>query len=315
MSDSHPAGKTGFINDLNRRELMVRAGGLGLSATALGGLLAACGGSSTGTTTTGSATSASVGAARRGGTLTYAFDYIPGALLDPMNSALSTNGDIWTTVQLYDQLVELLPGSLSPQPGLAESWDVDKGGTEYTFHLRPGVSFSNGQPVTAEDVRWSIAHWANPKLNSYSFMAAGFKGIKILDPHTVQISLQYPVGAILDYLTHFTASIVPANLVQQQGKNFNKAPVGSGPFMLESRVPNQALHLVRNPHYWRSGQPYLDGVKFLYVPDDNARILEVLTGGYDVAGSIPFAARPRARSVRSGASSGACRGGWLRRHQ
>jgi peptide/nickel transport system substrate-binding protein len=279
---------------LNRRELLVRAGGLGLSGTALGSLLDACGGSSS----SPAASSGQGGPPRRGGTLTYAWNFVPGSILDPLSPANNNNGNIWTTVQLYDRLVELLPGSLAAQPGLAEAWDISSDGTKYTFHLRDGVTFTNGQAVTAEDVRFSIARWGNPKINVlYGFLASGFKDVRVVGPKAVQVTLDHPVGALLDYLTHFTASIVPKNVVEKLGTRFNEAPVGSGPFMLKSRTPGQALTLVRNPNYWRAGKPYLDEVNFEYVPDDNARILKVLSGGFDVAAAVPYSQLARIRTA------------------
>ena len=103
------------------------------------------------------------------------------------------------------------------------------------------------------------------------------------------MKLKRPDGAILSNLSVFPASITPKAVVTKMGdKAFALNPVGSGPFVVTDWKRGQYLKMSRNPHYWRSGQPYLDGVEFDYITNDNTRILSLQSGQVDVAESIPF---------------------------
>ena len=103
------------------------------------------------------------------------------------------------------------------------------------------------------------------------------------------MKLKRPDGAILSNLSVFPASITPKAVVTKLGdKAFAQKPVGSGPFVVDNWERGQYLKMSRNPHYWRPGKPYLDGVEFDYVTNDNTRILSLQSGEVDVAESIPF---------------------------
>src|SRR5213595_2166230 len=95
--------------------------------------------------------------------------------LDPLN-ILNVNGDIFSYNLIYGGLVRSDPnGGTNLQPALADSWKVSSDGKTYTFHLRPGVKFSNGQPMTAQDVAWSLNRFGNPKVNAaMSSVAIGY---------------------------------------------------------------------------------------------------------------------------------------------
>ena len=103
------------------------------------------------------------------------------------------------------------------------------------------------------------------------------------------MKLKRPDGALLANLSVFPASITPKAVVTRLGdKAFALKPVGSGPFVVDEWARGQFLKLSRNPHHWRPGKPYLDGVEFDYITNDNTRILKLQSGEVDVAESIPF---------------------------
>jgi peptide/nickel transport system substrate-binding protein len=145
--------------------------------------------------------------------------------------------------------------------------------------------------VTAADVKFSLDRFADQKLNTnYGFLSTAMKQTTIIDSRTVQVTLKKVDASFLNNLGVFVASIVPQKTVQAESFNaFSQHPIGSGPFMLKKWINGQVVELVKNPHYWNSKQPYLSGANLLYVPDDNTRILEIESGGLDVAESIPFA--------------------------
>jgi peptide/nickel transport system substrate-binding protein len=248
----------------------------------LSALLAACGSSSSGSTSSAS----EAGKPVQGGVLKFARAEDADVGLNPINAP--SNGSIFIITQIFDQLVEMGGGS-EVQPGLATSWEKSADGLSWTFHLRD-ASFSNGEPVTAEDVKFSIERFANPKINvSYPALGEAIKDVQVVDPHTVIIQLKHVSGALLDDVAMFASSIEPKKVVEKIGdKAFSEHPVGSGPFMVTEYVRGQKTVLARNPHYWRTGEPLLDGVIFEYVPDANTRVLKLRSGETDVAAAIPY---------------------------
>jgi peptide/nickel transport system substrate-binding protein len=201
------------------------------------------------------------------------------------NSATNQIGQV--VEQMYDQLLEYRPGSLDPQPGLASSWQVSKDDRTYTFHLRK-AEFSNGMPVTSQDVKFSLEYAKNPK-SIYTPLYGGITGIDTPDPSTVVVHLSQPTPAFLDYVAYIAASVVPSKLVKSEGlTKYNNHPIGSGPFMLQNWTRNQSVVLVRNPQYWRSGLPYLKEVTLRAAPNDNTRVLDIQSGTVSVSDYVPF---------------------------
>ena len=265
---------------LDRRTFVRRALALGISLPAAAALLSAWG------RATGTAGAATLATPKRGGTLKFARNFEP-VTLGPFGAA--DNGTIWTIMMIYDQLVEYQPGTFTPQPGLAQSWEFSNGGKEIVFHLRD-AKFSDGSPVTADDVAFSLNRFKDPKVNTLlPFLATSIASVTAANPKTVVMKLKRVDGAILSNLTVFPASITPKAVVTKLGdKAFAQHPVGSGPFVFQSWARGQNLKMTRNPHYWRTGQPYLDGIEFDFITNDNTRILNLQSGQADVAENIPF---------------------------
>ena len=249
----------------------------------LGVFLAACGSSNSGT---GGETSGESGEPVKGGVLNFARSQDVDVGLNPINAP--SNGSIFVIQQIFDQLVEIGEGT-EVEPGLATSWNSSKDGLTWTFHLRD-AKFSNGEPVTGEDVKFSIERFADPKLNvNYSTLGESIKDVEVVDPHTVKVHLKNVDASFLDNISMFAAAIEPKKVVEEVGdKAFSENPVGSGPFKVKEYKRGQKTVLERNPLYWRKGEPYLDGVVFEYVPDANTRILKVRSAEAQVADQIPY---------------------------
>jgi peptide/nickel transport system substrate-binding protein len=258
-----------------------RAAGVLLLLLALAVFLASCGGGGGGTTGEEEA-----GEPVKGGTLTFARAQDADAGLNPINAP--SNGSIFIITQIFDQLVEMGEGA-EVDPGLATSWEKSSDGLTWTFHLRE-ASFSNGEPVTGEDVKFSIERFADPKINtSYPTLGEAIKDVQVVDPRTVKVNLEHVDGAFLDNIAMFAASIEPKKVVEEVGdKAFSDNPIGSGPFAVKEYKRGQKTVLERNTHYWRKGQPYLDGVVFEFVPDANTRVLKLRSGEAEVADAIPY---------------------------
>ena len=179
-------------------------------------------------------------------------------------------------------------GSTKLEPSLAQSWTVSADGKTYTFHLRPGLKFSNGQPVTAEDVKWSLDRFGNPKIDAaMSSVAGGYGSSKVIDPTTVQVNLTRPVASFLYNISIFPAFILPKNLVEKEGQSFYNHPVGTGPFIVKEFVKGSHITFVRNPYYWEQGKPYLNSVRFNFATDSNSRILALRGGSAQILDGLP----------------------------
>lgn len=270
-----------------------------LATTAAGLLtamtLTACGGSRSGsekaTLDTGAkptVAAACKGTPVSGGDLVYARQAETQSI-NPLD-ARNGNGDIFADNLIYNGLVRSDPnGGTEIKPALAERWDVSKDGMTYTFHLRPGVKFSNGQPLTAEDVKFSLDRFGDPKINTILANAAvGYGSSRVIDDKTVEVKLTQPVASFLYNISIFPAFIVPKALLQKQGDAFWKKPVGTGPFTVKEFIRGSHLTLAKNPNYWESGKPYLDTVRFNFATEANSRIVALRGGTAQIIDGVPF---------------------------
>lgn len=249
-------------------------------------LLAACGGSSG----SSGANAASSGTPQRGGTLSFATPLEPNDL-DPTSSPLDP-ASYHVMFMVFDQLVEVQPGSTKLVPGLAESWELSSDRHSAIFHLR-AAKFSDGTPVTSEDVRFSFDRAMNPKINPAfgESLAHLIQSISTPNARTVVLHLAGPRPQLFSYLAIGSLSVINRKAFERVGeKRFASEPFGggSGPFELKKRIRGQGVDLVRNPYYWQSGLPYLDGVNLVRVPEDNTRMLDVSSGQVDVADEVPY---------------------------
>jgi peptide/nickel transport system substrate-binding protein len=222
-----------------------------------------------------------------GGSLVYARG-TETLTLNPLDQ-LNGNGDIFADNLIYQGLLGFNPkGKNQVIPDIAQSWTESSNGLDYTFHLRPGVKFSNGTPVTAQDVAWSLNQFGNPKVNIImSALATGYGNAIVINSSTVEVKLLHPVAAFLDDIATFPAFILPEKLVQSEGAtNFFKKPVGSGPFEVQSFVNGSHLTFVKNPYYWDKPLPYLSKVTFNFATDSNSRLLDLQSGQAQIADLI-----------------------------
>ncbi len=209
--------------------------------------------------------------------------------LDPINLK-NGNGDIFADNLIYSGLVRSDPaGSTKIEPSLAQRWTISPDGRTYTFYLRPGLKFSNGQPVTAEDVKWSLDRFGNPKIDTtMSSVAVGYGTSKVINNSTIQFHLAQPVASFLYNISIFPAFVLPKALVLKEGAAFYNHPVGTGPFVVQSFVKGSHITFTRNPYYWETGKPYLNSVRFNFATDSNSRILALRGGSAQIMDGLPF---------------------------
>src|SRR5690606_1275409 len=148
--------------------------------------------------------------------------------------ATSDNGSIWTQLLIFDTLIRPDKSGEGLEPGLAESWTVSDDGLTLNFKLRD-AKFSDGTPVTAEDVRFSIERAAS-EASSWGRFYRPITEFEIVSDREITMKLAEPFTPAFNNLALFAAAILPKAQVEAEGDAFFEAPVGSGPFMLKSRV-------------------------------------------------------------------------------
>ena len=222
-----------------------------------------------------------------GGSLTFA-RFFETQSLDPMGVA--DNGSIFVRVQIFNTLVEADPDTLPDVgPGLADEWSSSADGLTWTFHIRDNAMFSNGDAVTAEDVQFSLMRLADPTINvNIPSLGVGIESVDVIDNQTVQVNLDRPIGAFLENISVFPASIVSKAAVEAEGEDHWMDPLGTGPFKLKEWVPGSHITVERNEFYWEEGKPYLDEVRFDYIADDNARMLRIQGGDAHIVEGVPW---------------------------
>lgn len=173
-------------------------------------------------------------------------------------------------------------------PALAEKWEISDDGMTYTFHLRP-AKFSDGSPITAEDVAFSYTRMRWQKDTVYAAPFQQLDKTEATGPMTVVMHLKQKFTPFLTLVEIWNSGIVPKAVVQKMGdEKFAQAPVSSGPFRLVEWRKGDRLIFEKNPHYYREGMPYLDGVELIYVPDDNTRVSMLQGGEIDVCMDTPY---------------------------
>lgn len=178
---------------------------------------------------------------------------------------------------LFDALVRR-DAHFNVQPWLAQSWETPDPLT-YVFHLRGGVRFHDGRPLTSKDVRWTLASILDRTVTTVKAQAyRNIVRIDAPDALTVVLHLKQADPGLLVNLSDGAIGIVPAG----SGRGFGLHPIGSGPFRFVSQEQDKEVVIERNPSYW-AGPPSLQRVRFAVVPDSITRALELQKGSADVA--------------------------------
>lgn len=276
---------------------LLLAGLLAASVTACGGSPAEeTPGSESTPPATGSETSS--GEPKYGGILT-AYTSADPKSFDP--ATLSAWDQTIVAANLLEGLVRLNPEGTDIEPGIAEDWSVSEDGLVWTFNLRDNAKFHNGRDVVAQDFKYSFERVANPdtaspaawmlnKLVGFDEYQAGtadeITGIKVVDDHTLELTLAEPYAPFISILSSNSLAVVPQEEVEKWGDDFGQHVVAAGPFTLGEWNFNQDLTVNAFEDYW-AGRPYLDGVKFRVINDENTRIVEFDAGTLDIAWITP----------------------------
>jgi peptide/nickel transport system substrate-binding protein len=268
--------------NLSRRDFLRRGSMIGMSAPLLGAILAACGSSSPATSSSASSGSTTTAApATKGGTLKIGA-VAPAAAVNPLT--VSDAGGLLMLNQTGEFLIFDSNLKLMLEPMLALSWSPNSDASVWTFKLRPGVTFSNGQAMTSADVVYTFQELSNPSNASNALSAfTGVltpSGIKAIDSMTVQFTLEAPNGNF-PYLVssdNYNAIIVP------KGTDFSKWQstfIGTGAFKLSSYTQNVGATFVPNSTYWGT-KPLLSMTTFSFFTSQTPMITQFQGGAFDV---------------------------------
>ncbi len=216
------------------------------------------------------------------GQLAIAFDVsIAASFFDPAETPGIATPFVFMYA-MHDALVKPLPGN-NMAPCLAESWKESADGLVYEFKLREGLTFHNGDPLTAEDVRFSFQRYRGI---ASKLLKERVRAVEIVDPHRVRFVLHAPWP---DFMTFYAtpatgaAWVVPKKYIEKVGEEgFKKHPIGLGPYRFVRLTPGVELVLEANDQYWRK-KPSIKRVVITGVPDRTTRLAMLKTGEADIA--------------------------------
>ncbi len=212
----------------------------------------------------------------------------------------------WENNIIGDMFIGLLTENAAgkPVPGMATGWTTSEDGLTWTFTLRD-AKWSDGVPVTADDFVYSFRRLLDPAtLAQYASLQYVIKnaekvnsgelppealGVRAIDPHTLEIKLEYPAPYFLGLLTHYTAMPVPAHVVREKGKDWIKPEnvQVNGPFKLTEWRSNDYVHIVKNPSFYDAADVCLDDIYYYAITDNNTAERQVREGKLDINNDFP----------------------------
>lgn len=216
-------------------------------------------------------------------------------ILDPIEAVDSESLKI--TANIFDTLVIYSDEKGTVEPGLAESWELSDSGLEWTFKIREGVKFHDGEELSAESIKFNFERWADPK-NSYNkesfyywkWMFGGapgiLKSVEVIDKYRVKVRLKIKFAPFLTILSMANFGISSPAAVEKSGADYSKQPVGTGPFKFDKQDKSDEVVLSENSSYWR-GRPYLDRVIFKKLPNITLLKTEILANNITIADGLP----------------------------
>jgi len=230
-------------------------------------------------------------AQKRGGNITVGLELdIPG--LDPLKVGVYDTAAEMAAVLIFDTLAKL-DDSGKAVGRLAQSWTHSDDFKTWTFKLRSGVKFHDGTPFNAQAVAWNFARQKDPNNKCRcAFYIQNFNKVEATDETNVVFHLRDPSVDLPAVLAPASVNNVihsPA-AIQKLGDDYNRNPVGTGPFVLKSWTAGDRLVLEHNPAYWETGRPYLDRVVMRPLPDAQARFASLRSGEADLVWADEFEA-------------------------
>ncbi len=271
MSDE-PTSESPGGTELDRRELLKKAGVVGAGAVAAGAL----GGTAQAATKRRRATPG----IKKGGRIVWGLESDP-AHVAPFGGILTANH--WAKEFAYDSLVEW-DRNLNVRPALAEKYEIVSK-TAIRWTLKKGIKFHNGKEVTSADVKYSVEKMLNPPLpGSISTVAQvpAIDRVQIISKYVFILHLKQSDARIIGFFAwQRYAPIVPEGLYDQI--NVSRAAIGTGPYRMLGYEPNDRIEYVKNKSFWKAGFPYMDSMQLKILGDEQARVAALRAGAIDGA--------------------------------
>jgi len=205
-----------------------------------------------------------------------------------------TQATVNVTFLAYDRLIDY-DEKLTPQPMLAESWDISSDLTQFKLNLRKGVQFHTGREFTSDDVKYNLLRVRDPKLaglvGALAAESAWFPSIETSDKYTIVLKSDKPRPGAFDFFEYF--NILDKDTAE--GAESRTKAVGTGPFTFVEWIQGDHFTFTANKNYWRTGRPYLEGVSIKVFADAQAQIAQLESVSLDLADSPPVRDSSRLR--------------------
>lgn len=228
--------------------------------------------------TAGLATPTLADTPKRGGTLKVSLQLTSGSL-DP----LFGNGADGYFQNIFAERLISQNEKYEFEPWLAESWEASHDSRSYTFKLRQGIKFHDGEPLNAEAVKFNLDRLMDISLGHTKQASGGMlSSVEVIDEYTVRVNFKEPSELSLVMLANVEGGICSPKAIKEKGQDFARQPVCTGPFVMESWTGNEYV-AKKNPNYWRTGEdgqplPYLDGVEINIQSNSAVRMVELRSG-------------------------------------
>ena len=228
--------------------------------------------------------------------------------IDSMNPFVGVEAPAYLMYSMnYDLLVHFSTEDYSPAPGLAESWEVSEDGLTWTFNIRQGVEWHDGEPFTAHDVAYTYNRVLEERIGAYISYLRLVETVEAVDDFTLEITTRRPTTGILSAWVYIMPEHIWSEIDKEERKTFENYPnpVGTGPFQVVEWQKGQFFRLEANPDYW-GGAPKVDEIVYRIFNNEDAAVQALRNGEIDFADTLqstPFESLQGVENIETNAAN------------